>query len=142
MSTWRPTAIELFPHLERELRGRRAGYTIYSLLGDLRIDAEKAHSRGDEDLLRRIYGFAEWCSRQRAEELWNAAGVAFYEHLFENPTTIDRVLPWLSAYAIRKHWDLWSVWYEERWDQIRPLLEARLQVAERDPGPEPSWNWG
>ena len=142
MSTWRRIALDMFPQFERNLRSSRIGYTSYSLLGDLRIEAERAHARGDDAELEKIYGFAEWCSRQPAEVLWNAAGVSFYEHLFEGQDTIERVVPWLSGYVIRKHWDLWEVWYEDRWEEIRPHLERRLDAAERDPGPEVSWDWG
>ena len=142
MSTWRRTALELFPELERDLRSSRVGYTVYSLLRDLHVSAQKAHARGDTQELEKIYGYAEWCSRQQAEDLWNAAGVAFYEHLFESERDVDRVLPFLSAYAIRKHWDLWAVWYEDRWPAIRGKLEQRLEELSDDPGTAITRNWG
>ena len=141
MSTWRRTALDLFPDLERDLRSSRISYTVYSLLRDLQAAAEKAHARGDSQELEKIYGYAEWCSRQPAEELWNAAGVSFYEHLFESEGSVDRVAPLLSGYVIRKHWDLWAVWYGERWPSIRRRLERRLQEVGDDPGGAVKWKW-
>ena len=44
-----------------------------------------------------VPGFAEWCAAQPNKELWNPAGVAFYEHLFDtSELSSTDVLPWLS----------------------------------------------
>jgi hypothetical protein len=139
VSNWRRRAIEAFPSLARDLRASRIS-NPYDLFTNLRVMAEQAHRQGDEALLQRIYGYAEWGSRQQAPALWNPVGVAFYEHIVENPATVDRVLPWLSAYVIRKHWDLWQVSLGERWTDLRPKLEARLET-EDDPGSGVSWSW-
>ena len=46
--------------------------------------------------LQKIYGYAEWCFRQKAKDLWNAAGVAFYEHLGDTPETRDEMHNWVK----------------------------------------------
>ena len=142
MSTWRRRAIELFPDLRTDLRRSRTGYTIYSLLSDLRYRAEQAHAAGDSLRLQRIYGFVEWCSRQPAEDLWNAAGVCFYEHLLEDAGAAHRVIPYLSRFVIEKHWDLWSVSCEERWPDIERVLRTRLGELPDEPASGASWEWG
>jgi hypothetical protein len=43
----------------------------------------RAHRDGDDDTLRRIYGYASWAREQPDDDIQNAAGVAFYEHLFD-----------------------------------------------------------
>jgi hypothetical protein len=71
-----------------------------------------AHRSGDGDALRRGYGFAEWCFRHGGE-LENAAGVAFYEHLFDEWDVHDDVVRWLDPGIARACW---------------PLLEVRLDA--------------
>ncbi|WP_205301058.1 DUF7674 family protein, partial [Paenibacillus aceris] len=57
--------------------------TIYDVFQTLSDMVKEAHHRGDVEQLKKIYEYAEWCSNQRAEDLWNAAGVFFYEHLVD-----------------------------------------------------------
>jgi hypothetical protein len=45
--------------------------------------------------LKRIYGFAVWCARQPEKELWNAAGVAFFEKLARHKNIIDELPTWV-----------------------------------------------
>ena len=97
MAAWRRRALELFPQLRQELTGR--DYSVYLLFFELKPMLTGAFDVDDEILVRRIFNFAEWCSRQTAWELWNAAGVAFYEHVFDEPQYSDRVIPWLSPRA-------------------------------------------
>ena len=105
MAVWRRRALELFPQLRRDLQSR--DYSVYLLFFDLKPMLRVAHDADDTEELRRIYGFAEWCSRQTAKDLWNAAGVAFYEHLFDYPEYSERVIPWLSPRVVYYHWSLW-----------------------------------
>jgi hypothetical protein len=127
VAVWRRRALELFPQLRRELTGR--GYSPYSLFADLRPLLLAAHDGGDNELLRRIYGFAEWCARQTAKELWNPAGVSFYEHLFDYPAYSERVIPWLSLFVVHAHWALWEAMVApSEWARVSPLLkQARVQ---------------
>lgn len=106
VAAWRCHAIELFPSLQNELNDPE--YTIYMLYFDLLPMTLEAHEKNDCDRLRRIYGFAAWCVNQTTGELMNAAGVAFYEHLFDEKRYWGKVVPWLSPHVIRECWPLWE----------------------------------
>lgn len=113
MSAWRRRAIDTFPNLRSDLENRR--FTIYQLFFDLLPMAREAHRRRDEEVLRKVYGFAEWCMDQRAKDLWNAAGVAFYEHLLDEGGIRKDVLRWIPV-RIR--------------EEVRGLWEWRLGAKE------------
>ena len=107
MAAWRRIAIERFPDLRTALQDR--DYSIYFLFADLRRMAQDAHERRDSVTLRHIYNFAAWCSAQRNKDLWNAAGVSFYEHLFDRRDQWRAVAPWLSDRMIKDCWGLWEL---------------------------------
>jgi hypothetical protein len=131
MAAWRRRALELLPQLRRELNDGE--YTVYSLFFDLLPMLREAHDAGDTELLGRTYGFAEWCSQQPAKDLWNAAGVAFYEHLFDYPAYSERVIPWLSPHVVYTHWGLWEAMVSpSEWARVRPLLKGKRAVGERE----------
>jgi len=88
MSAWRRKTVELFPNLERDLNNQFTPYTVFM---HLRMRCRDAHKRGDEAELSKIYGFAEWCHRHKAKDLWNAAGVSFYEHLGDKEITRQNI---------------------------------------------------
>lgn len=130
MANWRRKALALFPDLRPELEQRSS--TVYLLFMDLLPRLWVAHKTGDQAELRRIYGFAEWCSRQKATDLWNSAGVSFYEHLFDShPSYRSEVVRWLSPTVIRTHWGLW----EQRLTTCE-LKELRRLI---DDCPAPCW---
>jgi hypothetical protein len=93
MSTWRRKAIESFPDLQHEFQ--KPDTTIYQVFFELLPRVRDAHERDDTEELQRIYGFARWCLQQRAKDIWNAAGVAFYEHLVDHRITRDQIPQWL-----------------------------------------------
>jgi hypothetical protein len=127
---WRRRALELFPELRCDLTGR--DYTVYSLFFDLKPMLREAFEAGDEGLVRRIFGFAEWCAAQTAQELWSAAGVAFYEHLFDYPAYSERAVPWLSPRVVYTHWGLWEAMVSPaEWARVAPWLEAKRANGER-----------
>jgi hypothetical protein len=107
MATWRRRAIELFPELRQDLD--LEDYSIYQLFFDLVPRVERAHAEGDEEVLKRAYGFAAWCAAQKTKDLWNAAGVAFYEHVFDRWNQRHSVVPWLSPQVIANSWSLWEM---------------------------------
>ncbi len=113
MSAWRQKAIGLCADLREEFEDPQM--TIYQVFSELLPRVREAHSRGDNDELRRIYAYAEWCFDQKAKDLWNAAGVAFYEHLVDDPVTFAAIPHWLSP---------------EVFAGVRTLFEARLEPAE------------
>lgn len=101
MSVWRRRALESFPQLKRDLN--RKDYTVYSLFFDLLVMVRAAHENEDDELLRLIYAYPEWCAQQPAKDVWNAAGVSFYEHLFDLPDAARRVIPRLSPFIVFAH---------------------------------------
>ena len=124
MAVWRRRALETFPELRSELG--LEDYSIYQLFFDLVPRVERAHADGDESFLRRAYGFASWCASQKTKDLWNAAGVAFFEHVFDRWNQRQLVVPWISPQIIANHWGLW----ERRLNEVQ-LAELRQLFANR-----------
>jgi hypothetical protein len=110
MSTWRRKAIEAFPDLRQEFE--QPDTTIYQVFFELLPRVQDAHARGDTQELQRIYDFARWCFHQKTDDLWNAAGVAFYEHLVDDPTTRSQIPRWLQP---------------DVFEGCKGLFEARLE---------------
>src|SRR5690348_1341552 len=108
MAAWRRKAFELFPDLRRDVE--RPDYSAGLLFIEHLLPAvREAHATNDRERLRKIYAYAEWCLRQTAKELWNSAGVCFYEHVFDGPQADwPRVIPWLSRYVVDNCWMLWE----------------------------------
>lgn len=110
MSAWRRKAIELFP--DRRRCFERGDATVYTVFFELLPRCIRAHELGDAEELRRIYGYAAWCHRQKAKDLWNAAGVAFYEHLADERPMRDEFHEWVEPDILES--------------TVLPLLEWRL----------------
>ncbi|MDJ0522495.1 MAG: hypothetical protein QNJ90_10545 [Planctomycetota bacterium] len=123
MAAWRRRALESFPDLRTQLNTQ--DFTTYDLFRELVARAHDAHDQRDESRLDAIYGFAEWCFDQKAKDLWNAAGVSFYEDLFHGPgwhlrKLIMRRIPARIAAAV---WELWERYYSaEQVEALRQLL--------------------
>jgi hypothetical protein len=118
-------ALALFPDLRYDVQ--RPDFSIYMLFFDLLPMSREAHKAGDHEMLRRIYGFSEWCFEQKAEDMWNAAGVAFYEHLFDDhPSLWADIVQWLSPQVIEKCWMLWE-WRlsAKELAEVKRLIEDR-----------------
>ena len=113
MSTWRRKAIECLPELKKEFGRDKA--TIYEVFSEMISAAVKAHLEKDKEKLQKIYGFAEWCFQQKDKDLWNAAGVAFYEHLGDHEATRNEIHLWVKPNIFTA---------------IRGLLELRLDSKE------------
>jgi hypothetical protein len=94
VSAWRRRALETFPELRAEFEPPNV--TLYDVFSRLIQRCRDAHNSGDDKALSRIYGFAEWCARQSAKELWNPAGVSFYEHLADSPVTLAAIPRWVA----------------------------------------------
>ena len=127
MANWRRKALALFPDLRHDVQ--RPDFSVYMLFFELLPMSRQAHKTGDDEALRSIYGFAEWCFEQKAKDMWNAAGVAFYEHLFDDhPSLWPEVVQWLSPpviQGVRGLWE-WRLSAEELAEVIR-LIEGRRQ---------------
>ncbi len=118
MSVWRRKAIECMPENRTEFQDR--GTSIYQVFIELLPATVAAHKAKDLNRLEKYYAFAEWCSLQNDKDLWNSAGVAFYEHLGHYPETLAAMPDWVKR---------------SRYHQIRELLQERLteqQMQELD----------
>ncbi len=112
MITWQEKALELFPDLRPDIE--EEGASIYTLFFELLPRCEAAHVAGDTSELQKIYGYAEWCSHRQEKDLRNAAAVAFYEHLVDEPLMREQIPLWLSP---------------EIFKQVSGLLEWRMGPA-------------
>jgi hypothetical protein len=107
MATWRRKALEYLPEMRRDINDPEV--SIYLFFGMLTGEAWKAHDANDLEMLPRIYGFAEWCLNQPAQELWNRAGVSFYESLFlrrKDRADWAKSLQYLSMDVVHTVWSL------------------------------------
>lgn len=109
MSVWRRKAIECLPELRAEFQ--KPGTSIYGVFVEVFAAAKEAHTVNDVPTLQRIYSFAEWCFRSKEEELWNAAGVSFYEHLVDYEETLAEMPVWVK---------------KDIYDEISVLLKERM----------------
>jgi hypothetical protein len=109
MSVWRQKAIDCAPELKKEFQ--EPDLTPYTVFMELLPVTVQAHMDNDEQKLRKIYDFAEWCHRQEDGNLWNAVGVSFYEHLADDEPT------WLAF----TNWIKKDIYFD-----VRDLLLERL----------------
>jgi len=93
MEVWRKKLIESLPDLLR--KEEIESETIYTIFMELTAKCEKAHDRGDQVVLSKIYDFAAWCARREEKDLWNAAGVGFYEHIVDHPIALREIPRWV-----------------------------------------------
>jgi len=107
MSKWRQKAINCFPELKQDFEDPET--SIYGVFFEILPALIEAHKKQDTERIEKIYGFAEWCFKQK--ELWNAAGVAFYEHLVDYEETKLEIEKWVK-------FDIYK--------EIRSLLEIRI----------------
>ncbi|MBI1851796.1 MAG: hypothetical protein HYR85_15765 [Planctomycetes bacterium] len=111
MSDWRRRAIEAFPDLRPDFE--EPDCTIYTVFMELVPKCRRALGENDTETLKRVHSFAAWCARQRSKDLWNAAGVALYEHL-----------TWAQAV------DSMSTWVpRDVFEKVVGLLESKVGTA-------------
>lgn len=122
MAAWRRKALELFPELKRKLNDPEE--TVYLFFYDLVPIVREAHAANDEEALRRIYTFGEWCFEQKVTALWNPAALCFYGDLVERRDDWEGVIAWLSPDIIRRCWPLWKERLgEKRFEELRRTIE-------------------
>jgi hypothetical protein len=96
MSVWRQKAIETAPELKKDFED--PDVSIYNVFSELLYVLEKAHDERDVVTIKKVYEYAEWCHRQKDQNLWNAAGVSFYEHLCDNELVFSQFTTWIKKY--------------------------------------------
>ncbi len=100
--------MEVLPELRHLLESEEEIFSANALWFELLPRVQEAHRVGDRAFLGRAYAYAEWCRVQPDREVWNAVGVSFYEHLFDQPWMRPLVAPWLSKGAVADAWQLWE----------------------------------
>lgn len=127
MAAWRRIALELFPEWEREILSPPG--SPYSLFGMLLPVMRQALRDGDEAVLRKVFALAEWALRQPDSHLRNAAGVSFFEHVFDGPAPEwPAVAEWLSPYVVDQVSVLWETMLPPaRLAEVRELLRRRTR---------------
>lgn len=105
--------MECLPDCKKEFESRDTNiYLVFSVVLSSTVEA---HKNNDTAQLKKNYDFAAWCfSQKTTKHLWNAAAVAFYEHLGDHPATRQAMSQWITR---------------ETYDHIRVLLELRMDEA-------------
>lgn len=120
---WRSRALASFPELREELEDEDDIFSIYILFTELDPLLKSAHREGDDDMLRRIYGYASWAREQPDDDIQNAAGVSFYEHLFDQKWMRPLVIPWINSAIVRDYLNLWELMLPPAdLEEVRQLL--------------------
>ena len=124
MSAWRRKALEDFPELTQPLAPGGEIHSFHEfVVYELRPLVRTAHRENDEDLLRRIYNYAEW-AHQQSWDLWNTIGVSFYERIFSETRPLADVIPWLSPRIVQAHRELWRTRLSAAlWAEVEQLLQ-------------------
>src|SRR5689334_15014008 len=100
MSTWRQKAISCLPEFRTDFENPKT--SIYGVFIEMLPALIEAHKRQDTDRMQSIYDYAEWCFSQKEKDLWNAAGVSFYEHLGDQEETRNEMNKWVKYEIYRK----------------------------------------
>jgi len=84
--------------------------SVWGLMRELGVMVEAAHLGGNEDLLHRIYSFAEWCWNDGdGYDVGVAVTYGFYEHLVDpGPRMWAAVILRLPDELIVDIWPLWK----------------------------------
>lgn len=117
MSTWRQKAIEVAPELKKDFHA--PDLSPYTIFRQLLSSLEQAHIEDDIIKIKNIYAYAEWCSQQKDQKLWNAAGVSFYEHLSDNELIFSQFTKWVKPSIYLDHRELlYHSFDEEKMKQL------------------------
>jgi hypothetical protein len=100
LNRWQPLAGEMLPEVwtalwQQEDWNSGSSDSLMQLFFILLPAVRVAHRKNDEEFLLRAYAFAQWCASQPEKEFWNPAGVAFFEHVFDEDRPSD-IVAWLS----------------------------------------------
>ena len=124
MAEWRRRALEAFPDLAPDIRD--AEFSLHDLFRELVPKAMDAHRADDGASLDRIYGYARWCLLHPHKELWNPAGVSFYEHLFEDWDLRRQVASRLDSESVDRCVGLWELMLDKaRFEELKQLLKVQ-----------------
>jgi hypothetical protein len=128
VSAWRRLALQLFPEHRRIIQSNEFIFSIYQLFFDLLPMTIEAHEIGNNDFLRRVYQFAEWCWKQkpRSDDVYNAVCVSFYEHLVDHVASRNSIQYWLKPEIFEDIRDIFPPRMTE--DEYKQLLDLYNSV--------------
>jgi len=105
---WRQKGLKLLPELESDFNDEE--FTPYLALTEVKNIALTALKSNKNHLVEKCFEYAEWCFRQDEEDLWNAAGICFYEYIYDQDEVLEKVVEIVSI---------------EIFEDIKGLLEQR-----------------
>jgi hypothetical protein len=96
---WGKEAFTRFPELIDRFDFVESPYELWFELSEAFDRAYKAPR--DEDLISRIYAYADWCCSQPSgttaeDDLGSCVVACFYEHIPESPEALDDMPRWFS----------------------------------------------
>lgn len=96
---WRTEAFKRFPEFRDRFEGADNPYSLWSELSDA---FEEAYDEPrNEDLIKRIYEYGDWCCTQSPgetaeDDLGTCVAVCFFEHIPEIPRALDDMPRWFT----------------------------------------------
>ena len=120
---WRALAQVMLPNeFSAASINRTERCSTYAFFAEVLSSVRRAHSVDDSNELPKIYAFAEWSLWHPNKQLWNAAGVSFYEHAFDHPADIDNIMAWIAPKTRAAASGLWDV-------RLEPATLERVKRA-------------
>jgi len=121
---WQTLAKSLLPKLlEEYLQDDPDGNTMMFFFDVLPAFRDSIENKTDATTIA-ICEFSEWCSWQSEKDLWNSAGVAFWEHIFDDWVNRKSVACWIKPKIFDEVKGLWEFRLGERkLAQISELIQ-------------------
>lgn len=106
VSDWRSQAQAALPELAEEIAASTNSMQLWIEIG-FAFDSAYGEPR-NEDLIRRIYGFADWCvaqprSKHAQDDLFTCVIICFYQDIPMNKNTRSDMLRWFTAEDIKQN---------------------------------------
>ena len=125
VETWRTKAVELLPEMEEDTNPSDNPMALWI---EIRMAFDQAYQEPrNEDLIRRIYGYADWCSEHgersenAGEDPLTCVAVCLYEHIPTREASRLDMPRWFSREDIVLMKELFS--YHLNPDEYERLLE-------------------
>ena len=102
--SWRREALEQFPELAERAERWETPYLLWFDLRDA-FETEYRKPSRNEQLIRRIYEFAEWCVKQpqsstAAGDLATCVSACFYEHIPQTAEALKEMPRWIPRSTV------------------------------------------
>jgi hypothetical protein len=131
MSLWRKEAFDRLPECRSQLQQEKSPYLFFHELG---VVLYQAHLRNDKDLIRRIYGYAQWCLEAprglgAADDLLTIVTVSFFEHLPTHREIRKEVGRWLPKSVIEEMHEVFLHHGTE--EQYQEMLASCIRLSDQ-----------